>query len=258
MAEPAEQVVTGGAVSQGETDVQATEAVQQTQDVDAAIKQAVDAATQDFKKKLSEFRENNINLSKKLQEWQSLGDHEHLKTIIQNVSKNEEARLAAEGKFDELLALRTEPMRKDYETRLSAAHEARDQLEQKVKDFERRVFDLRISNEVANAARGNADVNADAIPLIVDMAGKVWRVEEDGEYVPRRPNGARWIGRDGKTDITFSEWVSSLKDSFPSLFKSPTGPNVRGGPAGKPSIEWLNSLPPLDRIEKMRELGLKK
>lgn len=237
MADPAEQVDGGGAA---QTEDQPKGIDLTSPEIQDAIRQAVEMQTKDYKAKVSEFRDTTIATQKKLKEYEGLGmDTEQLRKIVENVSRNEEMKAVAEGNIDRVLELRTKPLRDDYEARLSAASEKIAELDSAHKVELQRNFDLRVSNEVAMAAGNNSDVHKDAIPLFVNMAKQVWHVESDGSIVPRDPKtGTRMISKDGKSDMGFDEWIASRKEVFPSLFKSPTGPGVRGGPGG------LSNQPP--------------
>ena len=220
--------------------------------VQAAIQAAAEAATKDLRGKVDEFRSTNVEMMKKLKVWEGLNtDPEKLKSIIENLSKNEETRLIAEGKFDEVHALRVQPLKDDYEFKLKARDERIDAMLQELTKSQSENFKLLVSNEVAAAASANPDVNPDAIPIFVGFANQVWRREDDGTMVPRRPNGARWISKDGKSDITFGEWIEAQREHFPSLFKSPQGAGGRGGP-GKATQDFSQIANPRDRIEQWR------
>lgn len=231
MAEPAEQAE-GGSAARTEEHPKVVDL--SMPEVQEAIRQAVEMQTKDAKAKVDEFRNTTTQVRQKLKEYEGLGmDTEQLRKLVENVSKNEEMRAVAEGNIDRVLELRTKPLRDDYEARLTAAAERIAELDSAHKIELQRNFDLRVSNEVAMAAGNNPDVHKDAIPLFVNMAKQVWHVESDGSIVPRDPKtGTRMISKDGKSDMGFDEWIASRKEVFPSLFKSPTGPGVRGGPGG--------------------------
>lgn len=247
MADPAEQVEGGGAAPTTEAQSKGVDLT--SQEIQEAIRQAVEAQTKDYKAKVDEFRQNNIAVQRQLKEYQQLGmETEELKKLVRAVSENEEMKAVAAGDIDKVLTLRTKPLRDDYEARLAAGADKIAELESAFNRELHKNFDLRVSNEVAMAANNNPDVHKDAVPLFVRMAREVWHVENDGEIVPRDPrSGTRLISKDGKSDMGFAEWIASCKPVFPSLFKSPTGPGVRGGPA-----DIMNQMPEgLQGIEKL-------
>lgn len=257
--DPAVREANSGAVdgsSSGATSTDKSNTKLDDPEVQAAIQAAAESVLKDSKKKIDEFRDNNITLSKELQGWKELGmDREALQEIVKNLSKNKEAKLAAEGKLDELFQLRTEPMRKDYETRLEQAHNIINEVKTQLQQSQEENYDLRISHRVTAAASANQEVHSQAIPTIVDMAKKVWRIEE-GVPVPRRPNGTRWISKDGKSDISFEEWVESLKETVPFMFKAPSGVNARGGPGRSSMLALVEKEQGLKKLQMAYDMGL--
>lgn len=264
MADAPEVQADSGAVSnddpkKSETVAKAAEFDVSSPEIQALILQATESATKDFKKKVDEFRTNNIELSKQLEQWKATGlDPEKAKKISENLAKNEEARLVAEGKIDDLLQLRTEPMRRDFQTKLDAAYNELNEARNELKRREIENFDLKVSNQVSAACSKFKDLQPGADEMIVKLAREVWRIEDNGEVVPRHPeNGARWISKDLKNDISFEEWIDELRTKYGYFFMAPTGAPVRGGP-GKVSMDYLQSLPPVQRLEEARRLGMTK
>lgn len=259
MADAPEVQTGGGAATSDETQQSSQLSFDpKAPEVQALVQQAIDAATKTFKKEKDEFRENNIRLMKEVDAYKSSGlAPDQIRKIAENMAKNEEVRLAAEGKFDELVALRIDPMKRDYEAKLAAQSDAFEELSERHRKAEAEIFDLVVGSRVSDAVAKHPDVHPSATPVITEFARKVWRKDESGEIRPYRQNGAPWISKDAKNHISFEEWIDELREPYPFLFKVPQGVNARGGPA-KSNIDHINSIPrPADRIEEMRRLGLK-
>lgn len=220
-------------------------------EVQKAISEAVAEATRDLTAKVDEFRKNNISLMKRVDSYKDLPEPEKVRQIMSSLENDELGKLLIEGKHEAWFEKRTESMRRDHEQKLVRSEEDNEALRQSLKGLQDKLFRLEIDSVIQREASaagsdGKPRVNPDAIPLIVDLASKVWHQEEDG-LVPRRPDGTRWIGPNGKADITASEWIESLRASFPSLF--PT--SLRGTGARASDGKFIHDLDRMTPIEKM-------
>lgn len=205
--------------------------------VQAFVQSAVESATKDIRAEIKGFRDNNISLKKEMEGYKSIGmNPDDLKRIVDNINKNEEAKLIADGKFEDVLQMRVEPLRRDYETRLDAAAKRHDELMERVQSLQEENYNLRVTQQVA--AHMPPDVNEGAQPVFAEWARKVWKRDEDGNMIPRRENGTRWISKDGKSDIGFEEWIASFRETMPFLFRGPSGAPARGGNASGTSKAW--------------------
>lgn len=226
-------------------------------ELQAAIQAATEAATKDLRSKLNEFRDSNVGLMKSLEAYKASGlQPEDVKKIAENIKKNKEVELAAKGQYEELVAMRIEPVRRDYEARLEAANANIDELSAKFRATEAENFDLIIGSKVHAAIEQHKDVVPGAGELIKEQARKVWRKDENGNIRPYRANGTPWISKD-QTDITFYDWINELRDTFPFFFALKPGLTARGGPA-QSNIDHLRSIEnPMRRVEELRKAGIK-
>lgn len=207
--------------------------------VQAFVQSAIDSATKDIRSEIKGFRDNNIALKKEVEGYKSIGmNPDDLKRLVENINKNEEAKLIADGKFEDVLQMRVEPLRRDYETRLDAATKRQDELSERVHLLEEENYELRVTQQVT--AHIPPDVWDGAQRIFIDEARKVWKRDDDGNMVPRRDNGTRWISKDGKHDIGFEEWIATFRDTMPFLFRTPSGSPARGGNAAGTSTAWDN------------------
>lgn len=260
MVDAPEVQADGGAVSADviESAEHATRIDPTAPEVQELISKAIEAATKDTKKIVSEFRENNLKLMRELDSYKASGlPSEQVQKIAAAMEKNKELKLANEGKWEDIVALRVEPLRRDLEAQRDAERAAKEDLAQRNKELKAKNFDLIVGAKVASAVAANPDVHASATSVINEFARKVWLEDENGQIRPYRPNGAPWIAKDAKSDISFEEWIEELRPIYPFLFKAPQGVQARGGP-GKTSLEYIKSIPnPINQIEEMRKAGLK-
>lgn len=244
-----------------ETTVQNAQAAQvdlTSPDIQAAIQAATEAATKDLKGKLNEFRDSNVSLMKTLDAYKSSGlQPDDVRKIAENIKKNKEVELAAKGQYEELVAMRIEPVKRDYEERLKVANDAIAELSDKYKSAESENFNLIIGSNVGAAIAQHKDIFPEAAPLIKELALKVWRRDENGNMRPYRANGTPWISKD-QTDISFYDWVNELRDSYPFFFAVKPGVTARGGNA-QSNIDAIRAIEnPMSRLEAARKAGVVK
>lgn len=228
-------------------------------ELQAAIQAATEAATKDLRSKLNEFRDSNVTLMKSLDAYKASGlQPDDVKKIADNIKKNKEVELAAKGQYEELVAMRIEPVKRDYEERLRVANDSLEELSQKYRTAEQENFDLIIGSKVGAAVAQHKDVFPEAGELIKELARKVWRKDENGNIRPFRANGTPWISKD-QTDISFYDWINELRDTYPFFFAVKPGLTARGGPATQSNIDAINAIQnPMARLEEARKAGIVK
>lgn len=162
-------------------------------------------------------------------------DPEKVKSIYSKLDNDEEAKLLAEGRFDDVVARRTDRLRQNYEDQLSKTTKERDAFRSAVLD--REILQAAIKAEVHDSATQDVLLRAKGA-FDMDESGKVF-VTKDGDKV---------FGRDGKTPLGVDEWMAELKASAKHLFKANTsgGGSSRAGSQGNAgkqiSREQFNSM----------------
>lgn len=155
-------------------------------------------------------------------------DIEAVKGLLNKASTDEETRLLAEGKTDEVFQRRTERLRAEYDKKLQA-ETARAAAAEKLSANLR---ELALSDSVrvaASKAGALSEASDDFVfrsrgLFTFDDAGGVLAVDKDGQVI---------YGKDGRTPMTPAEWVESLKDAAPHLWPRATGAGATGNPGGK-------------------------
>lgn len=170
-------------------------------------------------------------------------DIAQVREMMERVSKDEHAKLVAEGKWEEVLSNRTEVMRRDYDTRLGGMEQElnkyRSEVENLVTEKKRYMVDTKI-REV-----GTKYVYPEMMEFLQDKARNVFRLEEDGEVVARSSDGTLLLGRDGKSPMNIEEWTLMQQDKYPYIFRTSSGagaqPNSGKGRGGVKFKEDLSS-----------------
>ena len=161
-----------------------------------------------------------------------------LKTLSM-LDQNEDAKLIAEGKVEDVIARRMERTRADYEGKMTGKEKEieslrgeRDKLSQRVEAL---VLDQAAANEFVSAG-GLPSAVADA----VFRARKVFKLE-NGELVPRDDKGE--ILKTDNGTVTLKEYMSGdewLRGQAKHLYSQPSGIGARGGngTGGKEANPW--------------------
>lgn len=192
--------------------------------------------------KLVEFRENNIEASRRLSEaesamavYRAIGDDpkaleeevSRLRKIEQKLSDNE---LVDKKGWETALAQRTDQMKQSLEGQIIALKE---QVTNFQKERDSAVAENKrivVSGEITRAAIA-AGVLPDAIPDLLSRAERSgWTRSDKGEVIlfDERTNSYVY-GANGVDYITPEEWVLSLKQSARHFFNMPFGGGAIGG-----------------------------
>lgn len=151
-------------------------------------------------------------------------DPEKARVALEKLEALEDKELIDAGKVEELLQVRVERMRSDYDQRLAAVTTENQTLSQKLSE-------LVIDSAIQSAAIKHK-VRETAVSDALLRGRSVFRLV-DGKAVPQKADGTVLYGKDGQTPLSPEEWVGTIlvKDA-PHLFVESTG----GGtpPGGTP------------------------
>ncbi len=193
-----------------------------TPEIQAIIDSRINESVIGLKTKNSELLGKLKEQGENLKRFDGI-DPDAVKTILQRFSDDEEAKLIAAGKIDEVLDKRTERLRGDVDKKLKAANDRAEKAESFAKKFSDRVLgdSIRSAALKAGALPGAADD-------IILRAKSLFTVNEEGEAVAVDKDGTALLGKDGKTPLLPGEWVETLKDVAPHLW-----PQAQGTGAGE-------------------------
>jgi hypothetical protein len=212
----------------------------------------------DYRSRLNEFRNNNIELANKLKgyegsdaELQQLReqmarfenvDPDKAKEALDKLQQIEEKQLIDAGKMDEVLAQRTERMRQDYEGRIDALSKDRDTYKGQAETFQGRLTDHIIDNSLQMAVTEVAAARKGAMRDILSRGREVWKLDEQGNPVPHGGDGKVLYGKDGQSPLTMTEWAQGLVQETPYLFEGSAGGGGGGGDHKPGSERTVNSM----------------
>lgn len=171
------------------------------------------------KERLDEFRENNILLQKQLEKLKDI-DPAKYRELTELQREVEEGKLLKAGKIEEVVNSRVTAMKR-------ALEEERDGYRTRAESSESQLSVLLIDSAVRNEAL-KLGVVPTALDDVVLRARTVYKMR-DGAAVPHNDKGEVVFGKDGKTPMPMTDWVTALKKTAPHLFANSQGGGAGGG-----------------------------
>lgn len=201
----------------------------------------------DYKQKIAEFRNNNIDLVKKVEtlteaekELADLRekmeafkdiDPEAAKEAMEKMNAIKEKQLIDAGKLDEVVEQRidrrVERMRADAEGKIAALQKALDAATTNETSYRSKLEELVIDSSLQNAVMSVGTPRKGAIQDIISRGKQIWKLDDDGNPIPMSGKEVMY-GKDGKQPISAEEWAQSLLLDAPYLFEG----NAGGGASG--------------------------
>jgi len=208
----------------------------------------LDVDDSDYKKTISEFRNNNIELNRQLEglsgskeelaklQKQFAGlDPEAAKEALSKMKGIEEQTLIDAGKIDELVAKKvadqTERMRADFEGQTQALQTNLQATEEQLNNYRSKLTDVTIDSSLQSAISKVAMPKKGAMRDIIARGKEIWTLDDSGAPVPMR-EGKVMYGKDGKDAISMEEWAQTLVYDASYLFEPNSGGGANGNDAG--------------------------
>lgn len=185
-------------------------------------KYQLDAEGATDKSKLDEFRNNNVELMKKLDAFKDVDPRKYQELLDLDRQKREKQLIEA-GKVDEVIAERVALMKQEHKKEL-------DKLQDQLKVSTRQLETLLIDNQVKTVA-----VQHGVLPTAIDdivLRAKTAFSIQDGQPVMKDEKGQVVYGEDGVNPMSIEGWAKQLKTKAPHLFQGFTGSGATGGKGG--------------------------
>lgn len=175
------------------------------------------------KERLDEFRNNNVDLKKRLEVFDGV-DVEKYRSLTEQEAKIREKKLIDAGKVEELLAERVGSMKSEHDKQIQALTAANQAA---TGQLEKLVIDGSIRDQAIKAG-----VRPTAIDDVLLRGRSVFRLQ-DGKAVPM--DGDKPIYGKSGDPMGIDEWVGSLTDRAPHLFEPSQGGGSKQGAGARPS-----------------------
>ena len=217
-------------------------------EIKAAIQAAVDEAVKGLKDKNAELIKDKKELKDELGSLKSKVeglDLDAIKVLLDKSNQDEESKLIAEGKIEEVIQKRTEKMREEHEKLLKAEKERADKAETYANKFRQSV----IQGQIVQAAVEMGALS-EATADIAFLAQSQFSLDENGKAVAIDANGEVVIGKDGSNPVTPKEWVEGLRENKPYFWPKANG---SGSPGSGTSIKKWSDYTEVERAALARE-----
>ena len=214
-----------------------------TPDITELVKKAVEEQTAGLKRNRDELLAEKKALQERVSQFEGQDIDELLK-IKAIVESNDEAKLIAEGKIDEVFEKRYDRAFKDLNAQLSARDEQIDSLRSELQTKADAYAQVTIDTAIQRAA-SELGVQSTALPDVTARARGVFAVDEGGGLVARNQDGTLQFSKDGQSSLTPGEWLESMRKLAPHWWPISTGGGAAGGtvgPNGKMTIEAASNL----------------
>lgn len=199
-------------------------------ELDAQIEAAKAAAAADFDAKKKELLEEAKKAKNKAKQWENF-DFEEVSRMMKLFGENEEARVLADGKVEEVIEKRTDRLRAEFEdqkknlsTELETTRAERDNFKNL---YESKLTDIQI-----RAAAEKAGVVPTAIDDVVSRGQKIFRVDETGTLEARDANGDLMKTESGLL-LSTELFIESLRTSAPHYWPAGQGSGGSGSTGAK-------------------------
>ncbi len=191
-------------------------------EVQAIIDAKVHEAVTGLKAKNSELIGKLKETGDKLKTFDGI-DPDAVRNVLKRFSDDEEGKLLAAGKIDEVLNKRTERMKADYDKRMAEVQGIAEKATKQAQAFQGRVLDDSI-----RAAAAKAGIHTHAVEDALFRARTMFTLDENGQAVAMGDDGKPILGKDGKTPFAPLEWLESMKEKAPHWYPA----TASGGGAG--------------------------
>lgn len=202
------------------------------------------------KKKVDEFRQNNIDLMKELNEIKKKYgdlDPEKAKEWEAKIQELEDKKMLDAGQVDELVEQKVGRMRETYENQITELKKSVDAKNTELGQTSERLSKVLIDGEITKAVTKIGGVKAGAMEDIIARGRRVWQLEE-GKPIPKEGDKILY-GKDAKETMTFDEWAEVLSTTAPFLFEPSSGGGAGGGGESKKyGGQDLSKIPAQERL----------
>jgi hypothetical protein len=174
----------------------------------------------------SKLLDEKKKIQQDFKKYEALGDPEQISNILKHFENNEDAKLVAEGKFDEVLAKHTQRQQLDYEEKINNLSSSLEE-QAKAADKYKNMFHESQAGHAIRAAAEAAGVRSTAVEDILLRGKGVFTVSDDGTLEARDKDG-NLVVANGKP-LSPDLFVAGLKDKYPHYWPDSQGSGANGG-----------------------------
>ena len=216
----------------------------------------------EFKQEKETLEGQVAQLQEAVKNWEGL-DPVQVREVLANIEASEESKLVAAGKTDEVVKIRTERLRSDYENKIKKLVGELDTSNGEVRRIRGLHDNLSIETAINAAIAKDGGITNTAPPDILAAGRSTFSVDNENNIVSFEGQGDERkvvLGKDGEKPLSIAEWLGSMKPERPHWWKAPVG----GGAAGTEidassgvtgyTAEQIRDMPP-QQYRALREKG---
>lgn len=206
------------------------------EDPDSGFTLATDKSQE--KGTVREFRQTHKTLSERAELAESKlkafngADPESLAramSALKQVEDSEEQAMILDGKYEDVIARRTEGMKLNFDSQLEAQTRAYGELEAKYSELYQEQNRRQVGDLVTAAiTQAKIKVRPGAMPFILQKTQDRFELDKSGNPVVK--SGVKW-GKNGEA-LTMGEHIESLVETTPFLFEGSGGADSSGSTTG--------------------------
>lgn len=200
--------------------------------------------------KITEFRENNVKLSKErdtlvaqVTRYEQVtgvplaevsnGKLDNFAKVLESLRETkkrvDDGALVENSSLEEAAAQRVTDVTNNLKTQLAEMARERDAHKEAKIKADDRANQMMVENSVRLVASDPDVAMLDkAVNLVLPQAFRVFRVEDGGKIVPKTNDGTIIYGSDGVTPMSVKEWLLKQRDDNEFLFKGSKGGGASG------------------------------
>lgn len=182
-------------------------------DVESLIREAVDKEVAGLRNKNQELLGKLKKQQDVLKSWEGL-DPEKVRNLVQLSQKDEESRLIAEGKVDEVVNKRMQDHLQRHASRMEELDEQIKSTVHEAEHWKMLYNDSIVKNYVATQIKG---LQEGSLPVVQEMVSK-WLTVEDGTVIPSE-SAPMW----SKGKLKPDQIQDYLAENYQFFFKPSTG-----------------------------------
>ena len=198
-----------------------------------AVAEQVAKLTEGLVKNRDELKAEKKELQEKVasfqNQWEGL-DAKKVKETLALIEKNEDVRLLAEGKNEEVLQKRTQRLTEEHNKVVEGLKTQIEDLTAQNLGFQGQIKGLRVEGEIRQASVEQGIVPS-AVEDVLARANNLFNVNDDGSLVATDAGGSIMLGKDGRAPLTPGEWLESMRDKSSHWWPAPQGAGASGGGA---------------------------
>ncbi len=170
---------------------------------------------------------------------------EEVAELVTNVQTDENAKLAAEGKFDEAFAKAATKERMRFDAELKTKQEEIEEAAKVSKGYKDKVEQLVVRDRVKDAF-----IKSGGLPETVDyieyLSRSTWSLGEDNTMEARDPYGALVQGKKG--DLQIDEWVDDMRSKHSHCWPVIKGSGAIGNKGGSASTKAWGKMTSAEQV----------